>query len=100
MGEHDKARTHRCGMASGSTKDVWLQLSLLLLAQLNLGVVPQPGLMRHALALCMGLQQPVSLVRQGKHYAGGAPQLQLQSGLLWPGILCQHFHFSSTCCWE
>ena len=62
--KNEKVRAHRCGLTSGSTEDIWLQHLLLLLAQLDLRVFPQPGLMRQALALCMGLQQPASLVSQ------------------------------------
>ena len=61
---HDKATTHRCGIARGSPEDIWLQLAQRPLLQLNLGVLPQPGLMRQALALCVSLQQQMSFVRQ------------------------------------
>ena len=67
-------------MVGDSIEGVWLQHPLLLLARLDLGVRPQhpllllarlalgvrpqPGLMRQALALRMGLQQPVGPVSQ------------------------------------
>ena len=58
-------------MAGGSPEDVWLQPPLLLLPQLDFGVLLQPGLMRQALALCMGLQQRVSLVSHKARCRGG-----------------------------